>query len=279
MWYSMPPLGRERQRNVGLAMTLLRTRSSAARQQAKSSPRILRRVRGSSNNPRRRTSLPAPESIASLGSAYLIGLKAEDCLTGATMAVKQEQAASKDEVLEAVDRATTGLRKDLGESLSTIQKFDTPLAQATTPSLEALKSYSLGTKTLAIKGDVAAIPFYQRAIDLDPNFAMAYASLGTAYGNLRETDLATENYQKAFDLRRRVSIREDYVISAFYYNDVTGDLEKSDQTYELFSQAYPRAWTPHNNLGCNYASLGQWDKAVKETLEANRLGPDSRLNI
>jgi eukaryotic-like serine/threonine-protein kinase len=214
-------------------------------------------------------------SIASLGNAYLIGLKAEDCVTGATMTVRQEQAASKDEVLEAVDRATTGLRKDLGESLSTIQKFDTPLAQATTPSLEALKAYSLGTKTLAIKGDVAAIPFYQRAIDLDPNFAMAYASLGTAYGNLREGDLATENYQKAFDLRRRVSIREDYVISAFYYNDVTGDLEKSDQTYELYSQAYPRAWTPHNNLGCNYASLGQWDKAVKETLEANRLGPDA----
>ena len=214
-------------------------------------------------------------SIASLGSAYLIGLKAEDCATGATMTVKQEQAASKDEVLEAVDRATTGLRKDLGESLSTIQKFDTPLAQATTPSLEALKAYSLGTKTLAIKGDVAAIPFYQRAIDLDPNFAMAYASLGTAYGNLRESDLAKENYQKAFDLRRRVSIREDYVISAFYYNDVTGDLEKSDQIYELYSQAYPRAWTPHNNLGCNYASLGQWDKAVKETLEANRLGPDA----
>ncbi len=213
-------------------------------------------------------------SIASLGSAYLVGLKAEDCVTGTTMAVKQEQAASKDEVLEAVDRATTGLRKDLGESLNTIQKFDTPLAQATTPSLEALKSYSLGTKTLAIKGDVAAIPFYQRAIDLDPNFALAYSSLGTAYGNLRESDLATENYQKAFDLRRRVSIREDYVISAFYYNDVTGDLEKSDQTYELYSEAYPRAWTPHNNLGCNYASLGQWDKAVAETVEANRLGPD-----
>jgi serine/threonine protein kinase/tetratricopeptide (TPR) repeat protein len=214
-------------------------------------------------------------SIDSLGSAYLIGLKAEDCVTGSTMAVKQEQAPSKSEVLEAVDRATTGLRKDLGESLSTIQKFDTPLAQATTPSLEALKSYSLGTKTFAIKGDVAAIPFYRRAIDLDPNFALAYASLGTAYGNLRESDLATANYQKAFDLRRRVSIREDYVISAFYYNDVTGDLEKSDQTYELYSQAYPRAWTPHNNLGCNYASLGQWDKAVKETLEANRLGPDA----
>ena len=196
----------------------------------------------------------------------MVGLKAEDCASGATMAVKQERAASKEEVLEAVDRATTGLRKNLGESLNTIQKFDTPLAQATTPSLEALKSYSLGTKTLAVKGDIAAIPFYQRAIDLDPNFALAYASLGMAYGNLRESDLAKENYQKAFDLRRRVSIREDYVISAFYYNDVTGEIEKADQTYELYSQAYPRAWTPHNNLGSNYASLGQWDKAVARDL-------------
>jgi eukaryotic-like serine/threonine-protein kinase len=214
-------------------------------------------------------------SIASVGNEFLVGLKAEDCANGATMAITQERAASKEEVLEAVDRATTGLRKTLGESLSTIQKYDTPLAQATTPSLEGLKSYSLGTKALAIKGDIAAIPFYQRAIDLDPNFALAYASLGTAYGNLRESGLATENYQKAFDLRSRVSIRENYIITAFYNNDVTGDLEKSNQTYELYSQAYPRAWTPHNNLGCNYASLGQWDKAVKETREANRLGPDA----
>ena len=214
-------------------------------------------------------------SIASIGSEYLIGLKAEDCASGATMTIKQERAPRKVEVLEAVDRATTSLRKDLGESLSTIQKFDTPLAQATTPSLEALKSYSLGIKALANKGDVAAIPFYHRAIDLDPDFALAYASLGTAYGNLRESDLMKDNYEKAFGLRRRVSIREDYAVSAFYYNDVTGDLGKSNQTYELYSQAYPRAWSPHNNLGCNYASLGQWDKAVTETVEANRLGPDA----
>jgi serine/threonine protein kinase/tetratricopeptide (TPR) repeat protein len=214
-------------------------------------------------------------SIANLGNDYIVGLKAEDCANGALMTVLQEQAAKRGEVLEALDRATTRLRKNLGESLSTVQKYDTPLAQATTPSLEALKAYSLGTKVLAIKGDVAAIPFYQHALELDPNFALAYASLGTAYGNLRESDLATQNYQKAFDLRSRISIREDYAISAFYYNDVTGDLERSNQTYELYSQAYPRAWSPHNNLGCNYASLGQWDKAVTETLEANRLGPDA----
>jgi serine/threonine protein kinase len=188
-------------------------------------------------------------SIASLGSEYVVGLNAEACPSGARIATKQERAAKKEEVLDALDHATTGLRKNVGESLSSIQKFDTPLAQATTPSLEALKSYSLGIKAFTQKGDTAAIPFYKRAIDLDPNFALAYTGLAVAYGNLRETDLAKENYQKAYDLRGRVSVREDYIISAYYYNDVTGEIEKANQTYELFSQAYPRAWTPHNNLG------------------------------
>jgi tetratricopeptide (TPR) repeat protein len=214
-------------------------------------------------------------SIANLGNEYVIGLKAEDCANGALMTVLQEQAAKRAEVLEALDRATTRLRKNLGESLATVQKYDTPLAQATTPSLEALKAYSLGTKAFSVHGEIAAIPFYQHAIELDPNFALAYASLGVAYGNLRESDLAKKNYEKAFDLRSRVSVREDYAISAYYYNDVTGDLDKANQTYELYSQAYPRIWTAHNNLGNNYASLGQWDKALSETLEANRLGPDS----
>jgi serine/threonine protein kinase len=188
-------------------------------------------------------------SIASLGSEYVVGLNAEACPSGARIATKQERAAKKEEVLDVLDHATTGLRKNVGESLSSIQKFDTPLAQATTPSLEALKSYSLGIKAFTQKGDTAAIPFYKRAIDLDPNFALAYTGLAVAYGNLRETDLAKENYQKAYDLRGRVSVREDYIISAYYYNDVTGEIEKANQTYELFSQAYPRAWTPHNNLG------------------------------
>ena len=130
---------------------------------------------------------------------------------------------------------------------------------------------------LAEKGDTAAIPFYRRAIELDPNFALAYTGLAVAYGNLRETDSARDNYQKAYDLRDRVSVREDYVISAYYYNDVTGETEKANQTYELYSQAYPRAWAPHNNLGGNFAALGQWEKALSETLEANRLNPDSGI--
>jgi serine/threonine protein kinase/Tfp pilus assembly protein PilF len=216
-------------------------------------------------------------SIASLGSEYVVGLNAEACPSGARIAMEQEQAAKKEDVLDALDHATAGLRKNLGESLGSIQKFDTPLIQATTPSLEALKLYSLGIKAFTEKGDTAAIPFYKRAIDLDPNFALAYTGLAVAYGNLRETGSAEENYQKAYDLRNRVSVREDYVISAFYYNDVTGEIEKANQTYELYSQAYPRVWTPHNNLGSNFAALGQWEKALSETLEANRLNPDSGI--
>jgi eukaryotic-like serine/threonine-protein kinase len=216
-------------------------------------------------------------SIASVGTEYVVGLNAEACPSGAKIATRQERAAKKEEVLDALDHATSSLRRNLGESLSSIEKFDTPLVQATTPSLEALKSYSLGIKAFTKKGDTAAIPFYQRAVDLDPNFALAYAALAVAYGNLRETDLAKENYEKAFDLRSRVSVREDYVISAYYYNDVTGEIEKANQTYELYSQAYPRVWTPHNNLGSNFASLGQWEKGLAETLEANRLNPDSGI--
>jgi eukaryotic-like serine/threonine-protein kinase len=216
-------------------------------------------------------------SIASLGSKYVVGLNAEACPSGARIAMKQERAAKKEEVLDALDRATTGLRTNLGESLSSVQKFDTPLAQATTPSLEALEAYSLGAKAFTEKGDNAAIPFYKRAIDLDPNFALAYTGLAVAYGNLRETDSAKENYQKAYDLRSRVSVREDYIISAYYYNDVTGEIEKANQTYELYSQAYPRVWVPHNNLGANFAALGQWEKGLSETLEANRLNPNSGI--
>lgn len=214
-------------------------------------------------------------SIASLGSEYVVGLNAEACPSGARIAMVQEQAAKKEDVLNALDHAASGLRRNLGESLSSIQMFDTPLVQGTTPSLEALKSYSLGAKALTEKGDTAGIPFFKRAIDLDPNFALAYTGLAVAYGNLKETDSAKENYRKAYDLRNRVSAREDYVISAYYYNDVTGEIEKANQTYELYSQAYPRVWIPHNNLGSNFASLGQWEKALNETLEANRLNPDS----
>jgi len=216
-------------------------------------------------------------SIATLGSEYVINLSAVDCQTGNFMAREQAQAGKKEEVLEALDRAATSLREKVGESLSTIQKYDTSIAQVTTPSLVALKSYSLGLKTLTEKGDAAAIPLFQRAIEIDPNFALAYASLGVAYGNLRESELAKENYQKAYDLRGRVDVREQYAISAYYYNDVTGEIDKANQTYELYEQAFPRNWVPHNNRGENFASLGQWDIALAEIQEANRLNADSGI--
>ncbi len=216
-------------------------------------------------------------SIASLGNEYVISLSATECQTGVSMARQQVRAAKREEVLDALGHAATSLRETIGESLSTIQKYDTPIAQATTPSLDALKVYSLGLKTMNQQGDSGAIPHFKRAIEIDPNFALAYAKLGVAYDNLRESELARENYQKAFELRGRVNVSEEYAISAYYYNHVTGEIEKANQTYELFSQAYPRNWVPHNNLGNNFAALGLWDKALSETLEANRLNPDSGI--
>jgi eukaryotic-like serine/threonine-protein kinase len=214
-------------------------------------------------------------SIASLGSQYAIGLNAVNCQTGDSLAREAVQASKKEDVLNALDKAATKLREKVGESLSSIQKFDTPLEQATTPSLEALKAFSLAKKTQYVKGDAATVPIYNRAIELDPNFAAAYASLGAAYSNLNEPTLASENLRKAFDLRERVSEREKLRISAFYYTHVTGELEKANQTYELWAQAYPRDVVPPGNLAVNYASLGQYEKSVTQTLEALRLDPDN----
>jgi len=213
-------------------------------------------------------------SIASLGSEFVIGLNAVDCQTGASIAREQVQAAKREGVLDALDRATTSLRDKLGESLSTIQKYDVPLAQATTPSLDALKAYSLGGRAEYTKGPSAAIPLFQRATELDPSFALAYQSLGVGYRNLGELELANENLQKAYDLSGRVSESEKYRISAAYHSLVTGELEKANQIFKLWSQAYPRNSVPHNNLGFNYSALGQYEEALPEYLEAARLNPD-----
>ena len=217
-------------------------------------------------------------SIASLGSQYAIALTATNCRTGDSLAREGVQAAGKEELLGALGKATTRLRQRLGEALSTVQKYDTPLEEVTTPSLEALKAYSLGQKNFIGKGDMAAaIPFYKRAIELDPNFAMAYASLGFAYSNLRQRALASENIQKAYELRDRVSEKEKLRLSAHYYNIVTGELEKARQTYQLWAQAYPRDSAPHSNLGVNHTFSGQYEKALAETLEALRLDPDNAV--
>jgi eukaryotic-like serine/threonine-protein kinase len=217
-------------------------------------------------------------SISSLGNQYVIGLNASNCNTGDSLAEEQARAQSKEDVLQTLDKAALDLRGKLGESLSTMQKYDTPVEQATTPSLEALKAYSMGVRTKKEKGDADAIPFYRRAIELDPNFAVAYADLGVSYANLSQASVAAENVRKAYELRARVSEREKLRISAYYYAFVTGELEREAQTYELWVQSYPRDALPHRDLGVNQAELGQNDQARVEYDEALRLEPDNLTN-
>ncbi len=212
-------------------------------------------------------------SIASLGSQYVLGVKAVNCSTGDTLGEEQERATGKEQVLSALDRAAANLRRKLGESLSTVEKLDTPLEQATTPSLEALQAFSLGGETVG-KGDWAAgLPFFQRAIRLDPNFAMAYAWLGVSYANLGEASLAAENTWKAYELRERVSEPEKFYIESHYFHFVTGNLEKASRVYELWVQTYARANGPANNLAAIYLVLGQYDKGLADFRELLRRDP------
>jgi tetratricopeptide (TPR) repeat protein/tRNA A-37 threonylcarbamoyl transferase component Bud32 len=213
-------------------------------------------------------------SISSLGSQYVLALNAVNCQTGVPFARQQIQAEKKEDVLSALDHEATSLRQKVGESLGSIQKYETPLAQATTSSLEALKAYTLGRKTNDRGEHAASIPLYKRAIELDPDFALAYQGLGIAYGNQRQTGLASENLQRAYGLRGRVSARERLIVSAYYYSFVSGELEKSIQAYEVWAQTYPREYQPHTSLGITYGNLGQWDKARTEFLEAFSLNPD-----
>ena len=175
-----------------------------------------------------------------LGSQYVIGLKAVNCDTGDVLAEAQEQASGKEAVLKALDAAALSLRGKLGESLSSVQKYATPLEEATTPSLDALQAYSLGEKTQVTKGDAAALPFFKRAVELDPNFAIAYAAMATAYNNLNEVGLAAENARKAYELRTEGERTRAVRIEANYYMLVTGELEKAAQIFELWQQSYPR---------------------------------------
>jgi serine/threonine protein kinase/Flp pilus assembly protein TadD len=216
-------------------------------------------------------------SISSLGSQYVIGLNAMNCTSGDSFAREEIQASRKEEVLNTLGKATTSLREKLGESLGSIQKFDTPVAQATTSSLEALKAYSVGFRTLGTAESAPAISFFKHAIELDPNFADAYAQLATAYGNLDETDLAAENAQKAFDLRSRVSEREKLNIASRYYWTVLGDIEQETRTYEVWEQTYPRDAEPHNDRGVDLQIFGDFDGALREHQEAARLNPDFGL--
>jgi tetratricopeptide (TPR) repeat protein len=214
-------------------------------------------------------------SIASLGSQYVLGLKAVNCRTGDFLAQEQVTADGKERVLKALGEAAAKLRSKLGESLSIVQKFDTPVEQATTPSLEALQAYSLGWKTKEEADFAAAVPFFQRAIRLDPNFVMAYATLGMCYATLGETSLGAENTRRAYELRERVSEWEKFYIESHYHEFVTGDLEKARQAYELWGQTYPRDVQPPLNVGTIYSELGQHDQALAEAREALHLAPGS----
>jgi eukaryotic-like serine/threonine-protein kinase len=212
-------------------------------------------------------------SVSNLGTQYVIGLEANACSTGDTLANERTEADSKEGVLKALDTAATAIRTRLGESLASVQKFDVPV-EATTPSLEALKAYSLGITTGRTKGDAEAIPFMRRAIELDPNFAMAYAGLAVEYSNLGQASLAMGYAKKAYELSDRVSNREKYRISAFYFQFVTGELEKATEAYELWSKSYPRDSVPHANLGSLYTIVGQYEKAIAETEIAQKLEPN-----
>jgi tetratricopeptide (TPR) repeat protein len=212
--------------------------------------------------------------ISSLGSQYVLTLEALNASTGDSLGQTQATANSKEQILKALGSASSELRMKLGESLASVQKFDMPLQQATTSSLEALKAFTLGDGRHNMGEDTEAIPFYQRAIELDPNFAMAYARLGTCYNNAGQSELGAQNTQKAFELKDRASERERLYITSRYY-EIRGEIDKATQAYELFKQTYPRNSTPRTNLGLIYNNLGDFQRALEEGLEAIRLSPDT----
>jgi len=213
-------------------------------------------------------------SIGSLGSEYVLSLKAVNCQNGDALAQEQVTAASKEKVLDALGEAASKLRGELGESLTSVQKFDVPLEEATTSSLEALKAFSLGEKAKNEKGPSAALPYHQRAIELDPNFAMGYRTVGGDYNALGQLGRAIEYYTRAFQLRDHASEREKLSITAAYYRNVTGELDKAAQTYQEQMESYPRESAPYNNRGLIYAEEGQYEKALELTKQAVRLEAD-----
>ncbi|MGH9530120.1 MAG: tetratricopeptide repeat protein, partial [Terriglobales bacterium] len=212
-------------------------------------------------------------SIAGLGTSYVITLSAVNAQNGDSLASEQVEAPSKEQVLKALDTGASSLRAKLGESLGSVQQFAKPLEQATTSSLEALQAFSLGqTEHMGLHDD-RAVPHLKRAIELDPNFAMAYATLGVSYENLGDATLSREMLRKAFDLRERASEREKLYISAHYYES-TGEIDKAIDTYEQWKQAYPRDNVPDDNLSLLYAGIGQQDKALANALQAMQIDAD-----
>jgi serine/threonine protein kinase/tetratricopeptide (TPR) repeat protein len=209
-------------------------------------------------------------SITQIDTPYLLTLKAVNCSNGESLASTEAQASDKSHVLDALGKAASEIPTKLGESLSTVQKLDTPIEQATTSSLEALKAFSLSSRT---QSSAEAIPLLKRATDLDLDFAMAYLWLGGNYSNLAEKSLAAENTKKAYNLRERVSERERLYIESQYNYFVTGNLEKAREAYEVLAQLSPRDDAAPNNLGLIYQQFGQYEKNLAEMRESLRRAP------
>lgn len=216
--------------------------------------------------------------ISSLGKHYVLGLDVVNCQTGDSLATEQVEASNAGQVLKGLDGAATRLRTRLGESIAGVQKYDAPVEQTTTASLEALQAYSLGTKTSITSDDESSIPYFKRAIELDPNFATAYVSLGNALYNLNQIADASAAITKAFALRGRVSEPERLDIDSHYYLMVTGELNKALQVYEQWKQEYPRGLEPYTNAGLVYSMLGQQDKNLAEQQAALRIDPNDATN-
>ena len=212
-------------------------------------------------------------SIANLGSHYVITLGAVNAQTGDNLASEQVEAESKEQVLKSLDKGASSLRRKLGESLASVKQYATPLEQATTSSLEALKEYSLGQTAHEAQNDIAAIPHLKRATELDPNFARAYATLGVVYNNSLERQAGDENLKKAFALKDRATELERFYIEAHYY-DVTGELDKGIATYETWRQSYPRDTTPLDNLALAYFATGEFEKSLALAKQAQQINPN-----
>ncbi len=218
-------------------------------------------------------------SIASVGHAYLLTLEATDCNSGKVLASAKRQAAAKEKVLDALDAVADRMRRGLGESATSLERYQVPILQATTPSLEALKSYSLGNYLDAQgKGETETLPFYQRAAELDPHFAMAYGVMAVDYYNLHEYNRAAEYFKKAFDLSDGVSTREKLVIQAHYYSESQKDLEQGIKTYKLWAATYPHEWVPWVDLANDWTQLGQYAAAIPAGQRALELEPNRGVN-
>ena len=215
-------------------------------------------------------------TIASLGNHYIVTLTALNGSTGDSLATEQVEVESKEQVLKSLDKAASSLRQKMGESLASVQQFAKPLEQATTSSLEALQAYSLGQEQHQQMRDDEALPHLKKATDLDPNFAMAYATMGVALTNLGRNTEGAQALKKAYELRDRASEREKFYIQAHYYDEVTLDVEKSLAVYAEWRQTYPRDTAPYDNAALASSALGQPEKALDLASQAHRIDPQDR---